>query len=261
MSPGTSSRLRVVAVRVVRLEHAQAVLDGDAGRDDEEAAGEALALRPADGVDGLPGDEHGHDRGLAGAGGQLEGEPHQLRDWRRCSRWRGGRGSACPRARSGATSVSQIAVSTASTWQKNGRMPLNSWCRQCWRRRAVSGVTCQWLGFGRCAPLVHVAAQLVDDRRRVVLLRGGRDAGALVEDDPLLPGALVLLRPGDRRDEAGRAPRLDEPSGRLAVRVELPVAAGVGVGRVEDRPLEEGAVSHGTSGPPCQQGTVTRRGG
>jgi hypothetical protein len=26
-----------------------------------------------------------------------------------------------------ATSVSQIAVSTASTWQKNGRIPLKSW--------------------------------------------------------------------------------------------------------------------------------------
>ena len=49
----------------------------------------------------------------------------------------------------GATSVSQMAVSTASTWQKNGRMPLNWWCRQCWSSRAVSGVTCHSLGFGR----------------------------------------------------------------------------------------------------------------
>ena len=31
----------------------------------------------------------------------------------------------------GATSVSQIIVSTASTWQKNGRTPVNSWWRQC----------------------------------------------------------------------------------------------------------------------------------
>ena len=41
----------------------------------------------------------------------------------------------------GATSVSQIAVSTASTWQKNGRMSLKSYSRQCFSRRAVSGVT------------------------------------------------------------------------------------------------------------------------
>jgi hypothetical protein len=26
--------------------------------------------------------------------------------------------------------------------------PLNLWCRQCWSRRAVSGVTCHWLGLG-----------------------------------------------------------------------------------------------------------------
>lgn len=31
----------------------------------------------------------------------------------------------------GATSVSQMVVSTASTRLKKGRMPLNSWCRQC----------------------------------------------------------------------------------------------------------------------------------
>ena len=41
MSRGTSSRLRVVAVRVVRLQDAQPVLDRDAGRDDQKAAGEA----------------------------------------------------------------------------------------------------------------------------------------------------------------------------------------------------------------------------
>ena len=41
----------VVAVRVVRLQDAQAVLDREARRDDEEAAGEVLAAGPANGVD------------------------------------------------------------------------------------------------------------------------------------------------------------------------------------------------------------------
>ena len=41
----------------------------------------------------------------------------------------------------GATSVSQIAVSAASTWQKKGRMSAKRWLRQCFRSRAVSGVT------------------------------------------------------------------------------------------------------------------------
>ncbi len=48
----------------------------------------------------------------------------------------------------GATSVSQITVSTASIWQKKGRRLSNLWCRQCCSRRAVSGDTCQSLGLG-----------------------------------------------------------------------------------------------------------------
>jgi len=56
------------------LEHRQAVADGEAGGDD----GEALSVPqvpPAggsDGVEGLPGDQHRHDHGLAGAGGLLD---------------------------------------------------------------------------------------------------------------------------------------------------------------------------------------------
>ena len=63
----------VVAVRVVGLEHTKAVLDGEAGGHDQEAAGEPPAVWMPDGVDGLPGDKHGHDSGLAGAGRQFQG--------------------------------------------------------------------------------------------------------------------------------------------------------------------------------------------
>ena len=38
-----------------------------------------LAAGLADGVDRLPGDDHRHDGGLAGAGGQLQRETHQFR--------------------------------------------------------------------------------------------------------------------------------------------------------------------------------------
>ena len=57
--------------------------------------------------------------------------------------------SSWPPLLCGATSVSQMAVSAASTWQKKGRTPLNLWWRQCCSKRAVSGVTCHWLGLGR----------------------------------------------------------------------------------------------------------------
>ena len=35
-------------------------------------------MRTADGVDGLPGDDHRHDGGLSDAGGEFEGEPEQF---------------------------------------------------------------------------------------------------------------------------------------------------------------------------------------
>ena len=64
----------VVALRVVRQQHAQAIADGDAGRRHQKAAGEARAVRTAHRVHRLPGDEHGHHRRLARAGGELQRE-------------------------------------------------------------------------------------------------------------------------------------------------------------------------------------------
>ena len=61
-----------VTLGVVRMQHAQAIADGDARRDDEEARREAFGRACARGVDGLPGDEHGHHGGFAGTGGEFE---------------------------------------------------------------------------------------------------------------------------------------------------------------------------------------------
>ena len=69
--------LAVVVLRVVRQQHAQPVADGDAGRDDQEGVGEAGVLRVGALVERVPGDEHGHDDGLAGAGGHLERHARQ----------------------------------------------------------------------------------------------------------------------------------------------------------------------------------------
>lgn len=68
----------VIAVRIVRLEHLEAVLDSEARGDNEESAGEGLAAGTAHGLDRLPGDEHGHDGGLARTGGELEREAHEV---------------------------------------------------------------------------------------------------------------------------------------------------------------------------------------
>ena len=71
--------LAVVVLRVVGQQHAQPVADGDAGRDDEERVGEAGVLRVGELVERLPGDEHGHDDGLARAGRHLECSAGQAR--------------------------------------------------------------------------------------------------------------------------------------------------------------------------------------
>ena len=67
----------VVAVRVIGLQYSQPVADGDARRHDQEPARKVLAVGPANGVDGLPGDQHRHHGGLARAGGELERQPRQ----------------------------------------------------------------------------------------------------------------------------------------------------------------------------------------
>ena len=113
----------VVAVRVVRLQDAQAVLDGEAGRDDQEAAGEVLAAGRRTALTVcqaisiamtvvLPApvasfSARRNSSGLASLLARREVLEEALAVLRDC----------------GATSVSQIAVSTASTWQKNGRTP------------------------------------------------------------------------------------------------------------------------------------------
>src|SRR5262249_15651018 len=48
------------------------------GRADEETAREGLAGWAADGVEGLPRDEHGDDCGLAGAGGKFQSDAEEL---------------------------------------------------------------------------------------------------------------------------------------------------------------------------------------
>ena len=68
---------RVVAVGIVGLEDAQAVANGDPRRDHEKAAGEARTVRAAHRVHRLPRNEHGHHGGLAGTGGELQGQTRE----------------------------------------------------------------------------------------------------------------------------------------------------------------------------------------
>ena len=144
----------------------------------------------------------------------------------------------------GATSCSQIAVSTASTWQKNGRTGLGSVVAErapVAQERGGDRRDLPLLGVGERPPVVDLLAQVVDDRRGVVFLRLRREAVAGVEDEArLLALAALVLRLRDRRDQLGLPPALDDPVGRQAVGVELPVRPGLDVRGVQDGLLEEG---------------------
>src|SRR2546428_2730938 len=90
------------------------------------------------------------------------------------------------------------------------------------------------------APLIHLLTEQVDQRSGIVLLLRRRKPLALVENDLLLNRRLLpLFRLRDGRDVLGETASRDDLVRRLAARVELPVAAGIAVGRVENRLFEK----------------------
>ncbi len=94
--------------------------------------------------------------------------------------------------------------------------------------------------IGEDAPGIDMAPDLVDDGRRIVLLFGRRKALALVEDEAsLIRRALPPPRLGDRSDELGPPSGFYDLLSRLTFRVELPVTAGIFIGRIKDGALEE----------------------
>ena len=114
----------VVAVGIVRLEDPQAIFDREAGRDDEKAAREVLTARRRTALIVC--------QAMSMAMTVVLPAPVASFSARRISsglaslfaaaRWSR---MLLPAVECGATSVSQMAVSTASTWQKNGRISLN----------------------------------------------------------------------------------------------------------------------------------------
>jgi hypothetical protein len=109
-------------VALVRHQDIEAVADGDAGGEDQEVidvAGVVAVFAP---VEVVVEDQAGHDHGLAAAGGHLEGHPGQMAGGVvagvacRCRNWVW---RCVPVFDFSATSLSQIAASTASCWAKN----------------------------------------------------------------------------------------------------------------------------------------------
>src|SRR5262249_5279598 len=103
-------------------------------------------------------------------------------------------------------------------------------------------------GIRQRSPSIDVAPDFVDDRCGVVLLVGGGQPLALVEDETLLLGRFVLLRFWNWRDELRAAPCINNFLGRLPMLIQLPVPGRIDVGRVQYRMIEEG-IRHSRSAP------------
>ena len=177
----------VVAIRVVRLKHAQAVFDGKAGRDDEKAACESAARGAPHGVDGLPSDEHRHDRRFTGAGRQFQRQPQEFRvgivvgtrevveklladfaDVRRDFR-EPDRGFDCLYLTEKRTHVVELVMPPMlkQPGRFGGHAPVGR--------------------IGQLPPAIHLFAQRIDDRRiRLVLLFRRRESQAFIENQRLL---------------------------------------------------------------------------
>ena len=252
----------VVAVRVVRLQHPQPVPDGEAGGDDQEPAGEPPALPPPHRVDGLPGDQHGHHHGLAGARGELEREAQQPR-----IRLPTGvfqvleEGPAGPlRPVGGDLGQPDDGLDRLDLTEEGPKIPEPVMPPVPEQARGLRGHPPS-ARVRPPAPGVDLAAHPVDDLGvAFVLLLPGREILALVEDQPFLLGsASALPRLGDGGDELGPAAALDDLLGGLAVAVQLPVPARVRVRGVEDGVLEESIVHSGYRPPTARSAPREQR--
>ena len=194
-------------------------------------------------VDGLPRDEHGHDRGLAGAGRELE---------------RKAREAGVRLLVGGGEMVEEAAALVAEPWRDLGQPDRGL------RRldlaeegpdvaEAVAAPVLQEAGrLGRHPPTAGVrnrspridpAPQLVDDLHQLVLLTPFlQRLRRLVKDHRALAALLRLRNRGDERDAAAA---VEDAARGLAALVELPVPRRVLVGGVEDGAVEE-VVAHGS---------------
>ena len=232
----------VVGVRVVGLEHPQPVADGDPGGHDQEPAREPRAVGMPHGVDRLPGDQHGHDHRLPGSRGHLQREARKTRirgvtDLLKAPEKAHDRLRTTPRGHLGEPDRGlgrlHLAEERADAAELVGP-PVPKEPRGGRRHPPVVRV-------GNVAPPVHMTADGVDLCGQVLLVVG-RKLLVFADPEPRLGGTgAVLLRCRERRDELRGAAPVEDPVSRLPLGVELPVSAGILVGIVQNRALEEAA--------------------
>jgi hypothetical protein len=161
---------RVVAVRIVWLEYPQAVTNRYTRGDDQETAGELFAVGSAHRIDGLPGNEHRHDRGLARTGGQLQRQTQQLR-----VRILVGIGEVLDEDLAGLTYLGGYLGQPDSGFDrlhlaKEGTDAVELVVPPMPEQAGGLGSNQPIVGIRQFAPLIHMATELVDDGSGVVLL-------------------------------------------------------------------------------------------
>ncbi len=226
----------VVVVRMLGKQDPQPITDGDAWRDDEEVFGEASVLRAGDLVQGVPGDEHCHDHGLARAGGHFERDSGE---------------GVVVLGVGGLEFVADPGVSGLGCRLRQvdgslGGLPLAEQDRVVALRgvpevqQGTSG-GCH-IGVATTAPKLHLAPDLID---------------LVVFSDPVqrplrrefkLPGAL-LAGPGNRDEVGAAAAALGDLVGDAVV-VKDEVTVRLLIRRVEDRILDD-PIWHGLFIPPA----------
>ena len=178
------------------------------GVTDEEAAGEGLAGGAADGIEGLPGDEHGDDGGLAGAGGELQGDAEKLGVGVLVGRFevieKFPAALALMRGDFGEPDGSFDGFDLAEEGANAGKRVVSPVLEQAGR----FGCDLPLVRVGEFAPLIHVPTDFVNDGVGIVLLLSGGNACFVLEQQFALmvfTGLAALLRLWDRGDEGGAA--------------------------------------------------------
>ena len=195
------------------------------------------------GIDCLPRNEHGHDRGLACPGGQLQRQAQQAKIGIIAGLFQvfekalaifaklrgdlgqpdGGLGSfdlAEKRAH-----ISKLVV--APMFQQAG----------CFGGDAP-------LRLGQLAPGIHFLPDSIDDGGVVISLLGRAQALAFIKQQlRLLVFTFVFARPGNRRDEVSTAAAGDDFLGRLTAGVQLPMPGRILIRRIQNG-LGEKLVTH-----------------
>ncbi len=237
----------VIAINVVREKDAQPILDRDAGRNYEEPARKEIAGWGPNRVHGLPGDQHSHDSRLASAGRHLHGETKQIRI------------GLLVGAEDMFPDMGILLLIACDLGQPDdGLGGLHLTEERTHPLEGIMSPMVQETRRGRChapgggirvPPLRDMGANLVDDRGRVVflLVRGKPVVSMKVQARLALVGISALSLPGtrDRRNQlrlsASVTRRLVQ---RLSVRVQRVMPRRLGIGRVQDRLLEERTCSH-----------------